>query len=109
MDGRLGVYREQDEVILANILKDSKLSIPPSKYYPRDLRGLHLGDFKFSKRWTNPEKMSNYLTDGTIKSFLQISTTKDWLSTVKTLQDSFLNVILERVDTYIKGRKNLGA
>lgn len=103
-DGRYGVYREQDEVMLARIIKDSKMQVPKSKFYPRELRGIHLGDFKFKHRWTNMNKMLNLLTDKNVELYWKLIETKPWQDSINALQDKFLNVILERVLCHIKAR-----
>lgn len=107
LDGRCGNYRENDEVILANIIKGSKMEVPPDKYYPRDLRGLHLGDFKFNKRWLNMDKMKNLLTKKNIDLYLDLSRESQWIDTVKLLHDSFLNTILTRVLSHIRSRTGI--
>lgn len=107
LDGRCGNYRENDEVILGNIIKSSNMQVPSEKYYPRDLRGLHLGDFKFNKRWINMDRMKNLLTKKNIELYLKLCKTQQWIDTVKLLHDSLLDTILTRVLAHIRSRTGL--
>ncbi|MFH1741311.1 MAG: hypothetical protein ABIH23_20090 [bacterium] len=60
--GTMESYREVDEVVLCRLCKSAGYDIPGSKYFPPDLRGVHLGDFKFDRRWQDNGKMTERLT-----------------------------------------------
>jgi hypothetical protein len=107
MDGRAGLYREEDEVILARILKESGFQVPPSKYYPPDLRGIHLGDFKFDHRWQNINRMKTLISDLNINLFLKFAQTKEWKECLETLQSENIIKIISRLITHIKARRAL--
>jgi hypothetical protein len=107
MDGRCGTYRENDEVMLAQIIKESGFPVPPTKHYPRELRGLHLGDFKFEYRWKKLTKMLNFLTERNVVLYGELSKTSKWKETIKILNNPMIDELLKRVDTHIKVRLGL--
>lgn len=107
MDGRCGLYRENDEVMLASIIKDSGFEVPPTKLYPRELRGVHLGDFKFDHRWRRLERMLNLLTATNVRLYIDLQKTEAWKRVIKTLDDPELNTILERLMTHVRVRMGL--
>ena len=72
-------YREYDEVMLARICKRAGLPIPQAtnhfahgEKFDMKYRDIHLGDFKFDKRWTSIKKMRRMLTDGNVKFFTRM-------------------------------------
>ena len=77
--GAVGIYREEDEVILCRICKEAGLWINPNKIYPAKFRGLHLGDFRndMEHRWKNREKMVDKLTDDNCMRFLDMHTSDE--------------------------------
>lgn len=72
-EGKIGTYREEDEVVLCKILKESGLPVVQDKSMPTDLRGIHFGDFKFDDRWTNLMKMQTKLTDSNIYKYIEMA------------------------------------
>jgi len=72
--GDIGLYREQDEVILCRICKENLLPINTDKTYPSMLRGIHLGDFRtdMHHRWTNMAKMMVKLTNDNCLKYLEM-------------------------------------
>jgi hypothetical protein len=104
--GLWGNYREADEVMLARIIKGSGMRVPQSKDFPADLRGLHLGDFKpaMGHRWNNSKKMKALVTEKTIEAYFKLSVSPKWKQVVKALHCSEINIILNNVSEYLKGR-----
>jgi len=70
---RYGYYREADEVMLARIIKDSGLPMPAQTPLPREVRNVHLGDFKttMKHRYTNRNKMRAILDIQCVNDFLR--------------------------------------
>ena len=70
--GEYGYYREADEVMLARIIKDSGLPMPAQTPLPRQVRNVHLGDFKptMKHRYTNRNKMRAILDIQCVNDFL---------------------------------------
>ena len=88
--GKLGGYREMDEVMLARILKESKLPVPPlykKENFKIDERGIHLGDFKYSmkKRYESLRKMRKKVTNKNIKKFYDLDNDPIWQGLIKIL------------------------
>lgn len=100
-----GLYREEDEVMLCKIQKESNLSIPQSKIFPLEMRGIHLGDFKFDHRWTNMNKMSKKLMDTTCRRFRMMQNDKHWKSLVSGIKNETINEYLTKVEVYLAARK----
>jgi len=71
--GKQQDYRESDEVTLCNIIKESGYKVPP-KGFPKDLRGIHLGDFRpdMKHRYTDIAKMATKLSDTNARKFLEM-------------------------------------
>jgi hypothetical protein len=107
MDGRCGLYRENDEVMLASIIKESGFQIPPTKLYPRELRGVHLGDFKFDHRWKKLDKMLNLLTSTNVRLYIDLQKTEKWKRAIRILDDQQLNEVLDKLKTHINVRIGL--
>lgn len=71
--GDYGYYREADEVMLARIIKESGLPMPAQTPLPREVRNVHLGDFKttMKHRYTNRNKMRAILDIQCVNDFLR--------------------------------------
>jgi hypothetical protein len=105
INGAAGLYRENDEVILARIIKESGFTVPKSKEYPPELRGLHLGDFKFDHRWKNVNKMYGLFTNTNVKLYRDLINTKKWKTMISTLDSEELNSILYNVNKHLETRR----
>lgn len=103
-EGKEGKYRECDEVILARIIKESGMEVPESKELPANLRGLHLGDFKFTHRVENKDKMKRLLTNESVEKYKKLRGKNKWKQIIEELNSEWLNGILKTVDTYVEGR-----
>ena len=108
MQGKLGTYREEDEVTLCNINKSCGFPIDKNKRFPAELRGIHLGDFKESMthRWTNIPKMEGKLTDRNIRNYLvseQIDSTWAGIKGL-ILKDPTIKAIFSNLNTHIRLR-----
>lgn len=114
MAKRLGLqYREQDEVLLYHICKSSGLPTPKDvgcficgKPYNITYRDLHLGDFKFDKRWVNmPRMRKKFLTDGNVKEYIKLSKDQGWLSAKAVAsKNPLVRLTLDRADDHVCSR-----
>jgi len=95
-----GLYREADEVMLANIIKKSGMEVPKSKYLPTKLRGLHIGDFKFDHRWKDEGKM---LTKLSIENCKKYELVREVVELMKEKSPE-IKEMMDKVDTYVAGR-----
>jgi hypothetical protein len=103
--GPEGLYREEDEVILCKIQKESGLPVPQNKHYPQELRGIHLGDFKFKHRWTNMNKMGQKLTDMNCRRYRALQKDKNWQNIVSQISEPIIKEQLQNLETHLKQRK----
>jgi len=80
-------YREYDEVMLYHFCKLSGFRTPIAKEgtfvngkkFHIDYRHVHLGDFKFGKRYKNRARMKKkFLTDENVKKFTKLEKEDDW-------------------------------
>lgn len=108
INGEIGTYREEDEVILCRICKESGLPINPDKTYPPIYRGLHLGDFKdtMKHRWTNEEKMNEKLATQHARAFIKMhNEDKQWQKIEEIVrQDEAMDRILDNALTVCEKR-----
>jgi len=88
MAGKLCGYREADEVMLCNILKKSGLPVPPMGF-PKELRGVHLGDFKpgMKKRYLSNRKMNKKLTLHNAKKYIACQSDETWKEMIKIIYE----------------------
>ena len=105
-DGRLGKWRESDEVMLSRIIKGSGMKVP-GKGFPLELRGVHLGDFKPSMkhRYTDMGKMATKLSESNAQNYLLIRRDKafsDVLDIVK--KDPEIAEVFNNLDWHIEQR-----
>jgi hypothetical protein len=103
-----GCYRESDEVMLCDILKESKLPIPKNKAFPPALRGIHLGDFKDSMthRWLNQDKMAVKLTTDNCLEYRKMQKDPIWQGLLKIVcEDPKINIIFENLEKHLKTRR----
>lgn len=107
-------YREYDEVMLARICKKSGLPIPQKTNYfsngkPFDMkyRDIHLGDFKFDKRWTNIKKMRRILTDGNVHAFERMHKTEETWNKIYEVcvRKKLVGRCLKNLRTHAKARR----
>jgi hypothetical protein len=105
-NGREGTYRENDEVILARMMKEIGLKLPTSKNFPSDVRGVHLGDFRdnMTKRWTNSPKMARLLSTKNCRLYQEFKQTKQFKDIVNVLNNADLNKTLLNLDAYLMTR-----
>lgn len=95
--GAWGTFREADEVMLARIIKGSQMDVPQSKVFPTELRGIHIGDFKFDHRWTDQSKMEKLLDK---KAAFKYYLIKDKVDKVVALNGE-IKALMDNVSTYI--------
>ena len=108
LNRQVGLYREEDEVILCRICKESGLPISYNKSFPSMLRGIHLGDFKksMSHRWTNKGKMASKMTDENCRAYMKMELVDEKWQEIKAeaCKDAILQGIFDNLGTYLKGR-----
>ena len=106
--GEIGTYREEDEVVLCKIMKESDLPITKSKFYDPIVRGVHLGDFKSSMehRWTSLEKMREKLALCNIEAYQDMTINdKTWCKIEREVRkDPIIDQILTNVQKHIQER-----
>ena len=105
--GRMGHFREADEVMLGRIIRGSGLPAPTDKHFPTELRGVHLGDFKetMRHRWTSQAKMQSKLTNNNCYAYIELTRTPAWNEMVEILEeDMVLKQILQNVYIHIHER-----
>lgn len=86
-ESKIGLYREEDEVMLCNICKEAGLLIPKDKYFPRDAIGVHLGDFKseMDHRWQDNDKMKRRLSDAICFKYLEMDSADETWNKMKAI------------------------
>jgi hypothetical protein len=103
-------YREEDEVLLYNICKRSSLDTPQrvgcficGKKYNITYRDLHLGDFKFDKRWVNRPRMERmFLTNENAALFAELDAEPGWIDACHLAeQDPMVKLTLDRARQYV--------
>jgi len=104
----IGLYREEDEVVLCRICKQSGLPVSHNKSFPPMLRGIHLGDFKesMSHRWTNKGKMASKLTDENCRTYMKTDSIDEEWKKIKAeaCKDPVIKGVFDNLNTYMKGR-----
>jgi len=105
--GRLGGFREFDEVMLGRIMKKSGLPMPPFGF-SRDLRGIHLGDFKasMSHRYGSKKKMKKYASKKNIRKFFEYEKDPVWKGIVKIAEKNSKEIkcIMGKARHYLQKR-----
>jgi hypothetical protein len=113
-DGRdtheAGSYREWDEVMMYRICRYSGLKIPtaPRTFVDGDMfdfqyRDIHLGDFKFEKRWTNKKRMAELMPKSTVAQYRKMLDTQEWLEVEAFCRKSpQVKSDLKKLRTYIE-------
>jgi len=107
-----GSYREYDEVMLFRIVRDSCMSTPNKKdhfIYGKKMnacyRSIHLGDFKFVKRWKNIKKMKIILTQNNVESFIELEKDPVWRNIVdECCKNKMINDVIRNLRHHIKKR-----
>jgi len=106
-------YREFDEVMIYRMLRMSRLKTPDwknffpnhDKMHPR-YRDIHLGDFKFPRRYGRMWKMKRILTNENIKRFTQLEEKPEWQKAVKLVEDNCEEVtrLLKKLRAHVEKR-----
>lgn len=109
---RMPDFREADEVTLARLITSSGLPLPP-RGFPKELRGIHLGDFRWGMqhRYQNTAKMRTLIPEATLRHYRNMRGSVEWQTMVKTLlaipakdlgttETQELQGILSRLDEY---------
>lgn len=105
--GLTGSWRESDEVVLARIIKGAGMQMPQDKYFPTELRGVHLGDFRedMRHRWTNQIKMENKVTSDNCAGFMNMELDPAWQAMLEVLRkDDKMMQVLANCREYINKR-----
>jgi len=107
-----GSYREYDEVMLFRIVRESNMVFPKKKdcfVYGKKMnakyRSIHLGDFKFNKRWKNTERMKRILTQNNIEAFVRLEKDPKWLEiSAACSSNTFVGDMLHRLRHHVRKR-----
>jgi hypothetical protein len=106
-------YREHDEVMLNYICRKSGLPVPTDMgcficgaKYNIAYRDMHLGDFKFEKRWVNMSRMRDkFLTDNNARAYRELQDDGDWIKTKNlAAKNPFVKLTLDRADAHVCSR-----
>lgn len=97
-------YREEDEVFLCRVIKNSRLRVPSVGAFPHDYRGVHLGDFKFQHRWINMKRMQGLLTDNVCKKYIKLRQKAEWKDIVSNVLNNGIKEMLKNLDAHISER-----
>ncbi|HUS90076.1 MAG TPA: hypothetical protein VMW91_12070 [Desulfosporosinus sp.] len=110
---KVGSYREFDEVMLYRMMRMSGLKTPSwkncfpnqKKMNPR-YRDIHLGDFKFPKRYGNMGKMKRILTDENVKRFIELEKNEQWMAAVELVRENCDSVygLIKKLRSHIEKR-----
>lgn len=104
--GKLGGYREYDEVMLGRIVKSSGLPMPPSGFCKKQ-RGIHAGDFAQAKkrRWKSRKKIKKRTVPQMVIKFQALEKDKIWKGLLKRLdENNYIMGIIERARKYLERR-----
>lgn len=95
MKGKLGGFREFDEVMLGRIMRKSGLPMPPMGFCMKQ-RGIHLGDFKLRKSRIK-RKMRKRLVPQMAKNFIELTNDPIWCGLIEILrQDDKITKIIKK-------------
>ncbi|MCP4651196.1 MAG: hypothetical protein GY853_14105 [PVC group bacterium] len=85
--GKLGGFREFDEVMLGCIVKSSGLPMPPFRFCKKQ-RGIHLGDFKkqMSRRFTRKKKMKKCVAPQPVLQFQALEKDPIWVGVLRIME-----------------------
>ena len=78
--GEIGTYREEDEVTLCKITKESGMPVIQAKFYHPKYSTIHFGDYKpeFKARWQSPKRMKKRISQGIIRSYIKMTAEPNW-------------------------------
>ena len=106
-------YRSFDEIMLYDFLVKADQEIPElkgafldSKTYDITYRDIHLGDFKFTKRWKNTKRMKKkFLTDMNIMEYIKLERDPEWQKVKEFgFQDRHIKMYFNALDKHIEHR-----
>lgn len=98
LSGKLGGFREFDEVMLGRITKSSGLPMPPKGFCMKQ-RGIHLGDFKkqMKRRFKSPSRIKKKTAPQIVRKYLDLNNDPIWKGLKQILDPcNFIMVPLER-------------
>ena len=110
-------YREFDEVMIYRICKMSDLRTPDRKDHFLNgekmnaiYRDIHLGDFKFKKRYHNPSKMKRILRNRNVKNYLELQNVPEWqrITDYVSGKSGTIRRMLKKLDKYVSQRLRQG-
>lgn len=109
-DGRIGTYREEDEVVLCKIMKESGLPVPKDKLFPTEHKGLHLGDFKFDHRWQDTEKMMRRLTPMNCARYVEMRDSDKVFQAILSIcrEDQTIDKLFRNLNKHLRWRARAG-
>lgn len=110
-------YREFDEVMIYRICKLAGLRTPERKDHfihgkkmNSIYRDIHLGDFKFKKRYHNPNKMKRILRNRNVKNYLNLQNDPEWNEVAEYVsgKSGTIRRLLKKLDKYVLERLRQG-
>jgi len=94
-------YREYDEVMFCRLCREAGLKVPSGKKYTfltgksinSKYRHIHLGDFKFKKRYSSMSKMKRILHSKNVRQYDKMKEDPKWLELVKGSCDRIKDMV----------------
>ena len=105
--GEWGKFREADEVMLCRMVREAGLPVPAATPLPRELRNVHLGDFRpnMKHRYTNRQKMRCFMDDRVVKSFYRAKSDKTFVEIRNILSENAqIKAVLDNAVDYCDKR-----
>jgi hypothetical protein len=106
-------YREYDEVMMYRILRLAKMKRPDwpgyftcGKKFDTLYRDIHLGDFKFQKRWRKMGKMLDLIDDKNIREYKILRKEENWRTLANACSHGTVSKMLKNLDIHVKARDN---
>lgn len=95
--GKLGGFREYDEVMLGRIMKTSGLPMPPFGFCMKQ-RGIHIGDFKkqMKRRFKSRKKIKKKSAPKMIRKFLALESDRIWKGLLQIMDEC--NFVMEPLE-----------
>lgn len=110
MRGIWGTFRESDEVMLCRICSQSGLPLPNEVAFAKEMRGLHVGDFRpnMEHRWGNPKRIRKWFPAESVAALREVVKDKGFLNTLEIARENLtVAATWENVFNHLKDRENV--
>jgi len=100
-------YREHDEVMLSRIIKLIGYDVPHIKNFYRDIRLIHLGDFRanMEHRYKNTKKLSKRISKTTAENYNNLIKTKEFKDIFDIMKRSdIIKTVFGNLNKYMRLR-----